>query len=73
MPRKRKVGRKPSGIKKSSLNTTIRTDVLNLFRNKCNDIGMPMSLIIEMFMIGFIKGKFRLGIVDGDFDMELKE
>lgn len=70
---RKKLGRKPSGIKKSSLNTTIRTDVLTEFRKKCKGIGITMGDAVEMFMDGFNKGKFKLGIVKGDIDMDIDE
>lgn len=66
--RKKKTGRKP-GPKKAVLNTTIREDVLDDFRDKCNnEIGMPMSMILEMFMADFVDGRFRLGITNGNIN-----
>lgn len=70
--RKKKTGRKP-GPKKDVLNTTIKTDVLNDFRDMCNNIGLPMGTIIEMFMEGFVNGKFKLGITNGNANIDLDE
>lgn len=73
MARKKKVGRKP-GPKKAVLNTTIKEDVLDAFRDKCNnEIGLSMGAIIEMFMEGFVNGKFKLGITNGNMNMDLEE
>lgn len=71
MPRKKKkLGRKPSNIPKSSLNTTIRTDVFNPFRDKCKKMGKPMGYILEMFMEGFVEGRYKIGIVESSQDKE---
>lgn len=64
--RKKKTGRKPGpkpGPKKAILNTTIREDVLDVFRDKCNnEIGLPMGTIIEMFMEEFNNDRLRVTI-----------
>lgn len=73
MSRRKRVGRKPSKIKKASLNTTIHPDVLNMFRDKCNSINKTMGEILELFMIEFVQDKVRLGIVEVNEDIEPKE
>lgn len=66
MTKRKQLGRKKSGVKKSSLNTTIRTDVLDEFRINCKNIHMNMGDVIEMFMEGFNKKEYKLGIVKSE-------
>lgn len=76
--KRRKGGRKPSGIDKSLLNTTIRTEVLDEFKETCNEIKVPMNSILECFMEQFNSGHFKMRIGPGplrkaDVELELKE
>lgn len=42
------------------LNTTINTEILNDFKGYCKEQGMPMNLLLELFMRDIIQGKFTL-------------
>lgn len=70
--KKKKIGR-PAGPKKSILNTTIRTEILNAFRDKCLSVGMPMGVILEMFMAGFVSGRFELTVGESNHDIISRE
>lgn len=45
---------------RSMLNTTINTEVLNDFKDYCKEQGIPMNLLLELFMRDIIHGKFAL-------------
>ena len=42
------------------LNTTINTEILNDFKGYCKEQGIPMNLLLELFMRDIIHGKFAL-------------
>lgn len=63
--RRKKIKMKTAGVNKSVLNTTIKTDVLDEFKEISNEIGIPMGYLIEAFMRDFNDGKFRVGIGSG--------
>ena len=44
--------------KKSQLNTTIDAEILNGFKGYCKEIGCPMNIILEAFMVQFANGEF---------------
>lgn len=48
--------------KRTMLNTTIKDDVLDNFKSYCKEIGMPMNMILEAFMLQFSNGEFILKI-----------
>lgn len=45
---------------RSMLNTTINTEILNGFKDYCKEQGIPMNLLLELFMRDIIHGKFAL-------------
>lgn len=47
---------------RAMLNTTIKTETLNSFKAYCREIGMPMNMILEVFMEQFVAGEFVLKI-----------
>lgn len=49
-------------ITRSTLNTTIRKEVLDDFKAYCKETGMPMNMVLEAFMIQFITGEFIMKI-----------
>ena len=46
--------------KRAMLNTTINEEILNDFKTHCKELGLPMNIIIEVFMKQFINGEFAL-------------
>lgn len=51
------MGRPPN---RTQFNTTVRNDVLNEFKSKCNAIGVNMSVIIEALMRDFNNGVYSI-------------
>lgn len=51
-----------SQSKRSMLNTTINEKVLNDFKAYCKELGFPMNMILESFMVQFVDGEFVLKI-----------
>lgn len=47
-------------IKRGSLNTTIREDVLIEFKQECKRLNLPMNLLLESFMRQFCDNEFVL-------------
>lgn len=78
MPRKKKTSRK-KGPKKVLLNTTIREDIFKAFREKCQEVHIPMNLFLEGCMQQFIDGQFKIGVIkheyeiDTELDIEIKD
>ena len=48
--------------KRAMLNTTINENVLNDFKAYCKELGLPMNMILESFMVQFVDGEFVLKI-----------
>lgn len=52
---------KPKTTKKRSpFNTTINVEVAKQFRGYCDEIGMPLNIVLESFMKQFSNGEFEL-------------
>ena len=51
-----------TSAKKSQLNTTIRTEVLDAFKAWCDERNIPMNEVIESVMASCVNGDLRLGI-----------
>lgn len=49
-------------ITRSTLNTTIRKEVLDEFKAYCKETGMPMNMVLEAFMTQFVTGEFIMKI-----------
>lgn len=47
---------------RAMLNTTIDEEVLNEFKARCKELGIPMNLLIQSFMVQFSEGEFTLKI-----------
>lgn len=45
---------------RAMLNTTINSEVLAEFKAYCKELGIPMNLLIEVFMKQAISGEFIL-------------
>lgn len=52
--------------KRAMLNTTINEEVLNDFKAYCKELGFPMNMILESFMVQFASGEFVLKIGKGN-------
>ena len=46
--------------KRSPFNTTINVDIQKQFREYCDEIGMPLNIVLESFMKQFSNGEFEL-------------
>lgn len=47
---------------RAMLNTTINKEVLDGFKAYCKELGLPMNILIESFMLQFVSGEFVLKI-----------
>lgn len=47
-------------IKRGTLNTTIRNDVLTEFKQECKRLNLPMNILLESFMRQFCDNEFTL-------------
>lgn len=60
--------------KRSVLNTTIRADILESFKQYCLERDYQMNTIIEMCMEAFVREEFVLKISKGNkLEVDLKE
>lgn len=48
--------------KRAMLNTTINEKTLADFKSYCKELGIPMNVLIESFMVQFVNGEFMLKI-----------
>lgn len=46
--------------KRTAFNTTINVDIQKQFREYCEEIGMPLNIVLESFMKQFSNGEFEL-------------
>lgn len=46
--------------KRLPFNTTINPDIQKEFKEYCNEIGMPLNVVLEAFMRQFSSGEFVL-------------
>lgn len=46
--------------KRVPFNTTINPDIQKDFKEYCNEIGMPLNVVLEAFMKQFSSGEFVL-------------
>lgn len=58
---------------RSMLNTTINTKVLNDFKGYCKEQGLPMNILLELFMKQIIAGKLALKFGRVEVDKEEDE
>lgn len=60
--------------KRTAFNTTINVDIQKQFREYCDEIGMPLNIVLESFMKQFANGEFELKFgKSNSLLMELKE
>ena len=45
---------------RDKFNTSIDSEILQQFKNKCKEDGFPVSFVLENFMRGYIDEKFKL-------------
>ena len=43
---------------KNKFNTSIDADILQAFKDKCKEDNLPISIVLERFMQGYVEGKF---------------
>lgn len=43
---------------KKAFNTSIDTEILQRFRDKCKDDNLPINIVLERFMQGYADGNF---------------
>lgn len=46
--------------KRTPFNTTINVDIQKEFREYCNEVGLPLNVVLEAFMRQFSNGEFVL-------------
>ena len=49
-------------VKRDALNTTIESETLQAFKEKCKSLNLPMNMLLTEFMRGFCENKFVLTI-----------
>ena len=45
---------------KNKFNTSIDADILQAFKDKCKEDNLPISIVLERFMQGYIDEDFKL-------------
>lgn len=45
---------------KKAFNTSIDTEILEQFKEKCKEEKLPINIVLERFMQGYISGNFKL-------------
>ena len=58
---------------KATLNTTINKNVMDNFRDYCEEIGYPMNIVLESFMTQFTSGEFILKIGRNEIKVDIEE
>lgn len=59
--------------KRSTLNTTIRKEILDEFKAYCKQTGFPMNMVLEAFMVQFVTGEFTMKIARNQLTVELED
>lgn len=44
---------------RNKFNTSIDAEILQKFKEKCKEDNLPISIVLERFMQGYIEGKFK--------------
>lgn len=60
-------------VSKAMLNTTIRKEVLDRFREACKASNIPMNTVLEIFMSQFSDGCFSIKIAKNQMQLEIDE
>ena len=61
-------------VKRATLNTTIREDLLIEFKNKAKELNLNMNFFLLLFMEGVIDDRFVLTIgKNNKIDVDIKE
>ena len=47
---------------KKAFNTSIDEEILQQFKEKCKEEKLPINIVLERFMQGYINGEFKLGM-----------
>lgn len=59
--------------KRSTLNTTIRKEILDDFKAYCKQTGFPMNMVLEAFMVQFVSGEFTMRIARNQLTVDLED
>ena len=51
---------------RTKFNTSIDSEILQKFKDKCKEDKFPVSVVLERFMKGYIEDKFVLGMMWSD-------
>ena len=51
---------------RTKFNTSIDSEILQKFKDKCIEDKLPVSVVLERFMKGYIEDKFVLGMMWSD-------
>ena len=51
---------------RTKFNTSIDSEILQKFKDKCKEDKLPVSVVLERFMTGYIEDKFVLGMMWSD-------
>ena len=51
---------------RTKFNTSIDSEILQKFKDKCKEDKLPVSVVLERFMKGYIEDKFVLGMMWSD-------
>lgn len=43
---------------RKAFNTSIDTEILQKFKDKCKEENIPINIVLERFMQGYVEGKF---------------
>lgn len=43
---------------RKAFNTSIDTEILQKFKDKCKEESLPINIVLERFMQGYVEGKF---------------
>ena len=57
---------------RTKFNTSIDSEILQKFKDKCKEDKLPVSVVLERFMKGYIEDKFVLGMMWSDNNGILK-
>ena len=51
---------------RTKFNTSIDSEILQKFKDKCKEDKLPVSVVLERFMKGYIEEEFILGMMKTD-------
>lgn len=57
---------------KVAVNTTVKKEVLNRFRESCKELGCPMNIVLEAFMSQFADGEFKIKLGKNVLEVDIE-